>query len=131
MHLSCICQAFGVMESQEVIYHYQHNSRLGLVQVKILRSKHNWSQKQLAQMSGLSIRTIQRIENGENVGLETLKSLAAVFEVNVNELKEDRTMTPEINLSEVKSNSDDPIKQNVVKYKFLIDCAFSSMAFCC
>ena len=79
--------------------------------MKTLRNKHNWSQEQLAHLSGLSIRTIQRIENGENVGLETLKSLAAVFEVNVNELKEDRTMTPEIILSEVKSNSDDSIQQ--------------------
>jgi transcriptional regulator with XRE-family HTH domain len=34
-------------------------------------------------MSGLSIRTIQRIENGENAGLESLKSLAAVFETNI------------------------------------------------
>jgi transcriptional regulator with XRE-family HTH domain len=34
-------------------------------------------------MSGLSIRTIQRIENGENAGLESLKSLAAVFEINI------------------------------------------------
>ena len=34
-------------------------------------------------MSGLSVRTIQRIENGENAGLESLKSLAAVFETNI------------------------------------------------
>jgi transcriptional regulator with XRE-family HTH domain len=34
-------------------------------------------------MSGLSISTIQRIENGENAGLESLKSLAAVFEINI------------------------------------------------
>lgn len=34
-------------------------------------------------MSGLSVRTIQRIENGENAGLESLKSLGAVFERNV------------------------------------------------
>jgi transcriptional regulator with XRE-family HTH domain len=34
-------------------------------------------------MSVLSIRTIQRIENGENAGLESLKSLAAVFEINI------------------------------------------------
>ena len=34
-------------------------------------------------MSGLSIRTIQRIENGENAGLESLKSLASVFEINI------------------------------------------------
>ncbi|VCW84720.1 hypothetical protein BANRA_05471 [Klebsiella variicola] len=34
-------------------------------------------------MAGLSVRTIQRIENGERPGLETLSALAAVFEVTV------------------------------------------------
>ena len=48
-----------------------------------MRLERHWSQEQLAEMSGLSIRTIQRIENGENAGLESLKSLAAVFETNI------------------------------------------------
>ena len=51
--------------------------------IKKLRLERHWSQEQLAEMSGLSIRTIQRIENGENAGLESLKSLAAVFETNI------------------------------------------------
>ncbi|MBU2918955.1 helix-turn-helix domain-containing protein [Psychrosphaera sp. F3M07] len=55
--------------------------------LKSLRQKHNWSQEQLAQLSGLNIRTIQRAEKGESVGLETLKSLASVFEVDINEIK--------------------------------------------
>ena len=55
--------------------------------VKSLRQKSNWSQEQLAQLSGLNVRTIQRIEKGERVGLETLKSLAAVFEITVDDLK--------------------------------------------
>lgn len=55
--------------------------------IRSLRQKHNWSQQQLAQMSGLNIRTIQRVEKGESVGLETMKSLAAVFEVDVDELQ--------------------------------------------
>ena len=55
--------------------------------VKSLRQKRNWSQEQLAQLSGLNIRTIQRVEKGESVGLETLKSLAAVFEIDVSLLK--------------------------------------------
>ncbi|TDF39922.1 XRE family transcriptional regulator [Alteromonadaceae bacterium M269] len=33
--------------------------------VKSLRQKSNWSQEQLAQLSGLNVRTIQRIEKGE------------------------------------------------------------------
>ncbi|XEH51239.1 helix-turn-helix domain-containing protein [Edwardsiella tarda] len=45
-----------------------------------------WSQEQLADMSGLSTRTVQRIENGEQPSLETLSALAAVFDVSVAEL---------------------------------------------
>lgn len=51
--------------------------------IKKMRLDRHWSQEQLAEMSGLSTRTIQRIENGENAGLESLKSLAAVFETNI------------------------------------------------
>jgi transcriptional regulator with XRE-family HTH domain len=51
--------------------------------IKKMRLERHWSQEQLAEMSGLSIRTIQRIENGENAGLESLKSLASVFETNI------------------------------------------------
>jgi transcriptional regulator with XRE-family HTH domain len=51
--------------------------------IKKMRLERHWSQDQLAEMSGLSIRTIQRIENGENAGLESLKSLGAVFEINI------------------------------------------------
>mgnify|MGYP000464311105 CR=1 FL=1 len=56
---------------------------INLRDIKKLRLERHWSQDQLAEMSGLSIRTIQRIENGENAGLESLKSLAAVFETNI------------------------------------------------
>jgi len=51
-----------------------------------LRLQRGWSQEQLAEFSGLSIRTIQRIERGQNPGLDSLKSLAAVFEVQVADL---------------------------------------------
>lgn len=54
--------------------------------MKSLRLEKYWSQEQLAQLSGLNVRTIQRLEKGESVGIETLKSLAAVFEVSTEEL---------------------------------------------
>lgn len=54
--------------------------------VRTLRLERGWSQEQLAQMTGLNIRTIQRIEGGQKAGLESLKSLAAVFEVELSEL---------------------------------------------
>lgn len=59
------------------------NNKIGLGDIKRLRLERHWSQDQLAEMSGLSIRTIQRIENGENAGFESMKSLAAVFEINI------------------------------------------------
>lgn len=51
-----------------------------------LRLARAWSQEQLAELSGLSVRTVQRIENGDKPGLETLSALAAVFEVSVTDL---------------------------------------------
>jgi transcriptional regulator with XRE-family HTH domain len=57
--------------------------KINLRDIKEMRLERHWSQDQLAEMSGLSIRTVQRIENGENAGLESLKSLAAVFETNI------------------------------------------------
>lgn len=61
--------------------------------VQDLRLERGWSQEQLAQMSGLSVRTIQRIERGETAGMESLKCLAAVFETDVCNLKGNSKMT--------------------------------------
>lgn len=45
-----------------------------------------WSQQHLADASGLSLRTIQRVENNATGSLETIKALASCFELNVNQL---------------------------------------------
>lgn len=60
--------------------------------VKKLREEKKWSQEQLAILSGLSIRTIQRVESGQSASLETLKSLASVFDVEISKLTEEITM---------------------------------------
>ena len=54
--------------------------------VKQLRLDKGWSQEELSQLSGLSVRTIQRIEQGNKAGLESLKALACVFELQVSDL---------------------------------------------
>ncbi len=51
--------------------------------VRKLRLKKGWSQDQLATLTGLNIRTIQRIERGQSPSLESQKALAAVFEVGL------------------------------------------------
>jgi len=55
--------------------------------IKKLRLSRGWSQEQLAQFSGLSVRTIQRIERGHNAGLESLKCISAAFNVDIIELQ--------------------------------------------
>jgi len=57
--------------------------------VKKLRNKKNWSQEQLATFCGVSLRTIQRVEAGNQASLDTLKSLASVFEVDISKLTEE------------------------------------------
>jgi transcriptional regulator with XRE-family HTH domain len=56
--------------------------------IQKLRLQHGWSQEQLAELSGLSVRTIQRLEQGQTASVESLKSIAAVFEINFATLKE-------------------------------------------
>ncbi len=51
--------------------------------IQKLRLQRAWSQEQLAQCSGLSVRTIQRLENGGQMSLESRKAIAAVFDLDV------------------------------------------------
>ncbi|ASP48348.1 helix-turn-helix domain-containing protein [Cognaticolwellia beringensis] len=78
--------------------------------IKQRRLENGWSQEELARHSGLSTRTIQRIEAGQKAGTESLKCLAAVFESSIDDLKQDQDMIeqkttvppklPEINATE-------------------------------
>lgn len=58
--------------------------------LKQLRLSRLLSQEQLAQMSGLSVRTIQRIESGHSPSMESLKCLASVLEVDVTTLTQEK-----------------------------------------
>ena len=66
-----------------------------------LRLQRGWSQQQLAELSGLSARTIQRIENGQPASAESLKSLASVFEIDFS------TLTSEQDMPATKTTSPD------------------------
>lgn len=66
--------------------------------IRKLRLKKGWSQEHLAELSGLSVRTIQRVERGYLPSLETRNALAAVFEIDLSQLElEEQLMndTPE------------------------------------
>lgn len=57
------------------------------------RLQRGWSQEQLATLSGLSVRTIQRIENGHKPSAESLKSLASVFDTDFTRLSQEIAMS--------------------------------------
>lgn len=56
--------------------------------LKSLRLEKGWSQEQLATISGLSERTIQRAERGDMPSLETVRALAVSFELSHAQLRE-------------------------------------------
>lgn len=56
--------------------------------IQKLRLQRGWSQEQLADVSGLSVRTVQRLERGQTGSLESLNALAAVFEIDIARLTE-------------------------------------------
>ncbi len=61
--------------------------------VRKLRLKKGWTQSQLAEMAGVTTRTIQRMEQGQQPSLETARALAAVFEIDLSLLQpEDQPM---------------------------------------
>src|SRR5690606_5676247 len=45
----------------------------------VFRETRTWSQEQLAEVSGLSARTVQRVEEGVASSLDTRRALAAAF----------------------------------------------------
>lgn len=73
--------------------------------IKNLRNQSGLSQEQLAEKSGLNLRTIQRIENGETVARsDSLNRLASVLNIPTAELfdeteKEDKGYIAAMNLS--------------------------------
>lgn len=47
--------------------------------VKLIREGQRWSQEQLAAISSLSVRTIQRVEQGLSAGFDTRRAIARAF----------------------------------------------------
>jgi len=83
--------------------------------VRKYRLEKGWSQEQLAHMSGLSVRTVQRIEQGQRAGLESLKCLAAVFETNISELIKEEPMQEEKTSNSKLKNRDEEEAIDYVK----------------
>lgn len=77
--------------------------------VKKLRLRRGWSQEQLAHITNLSVRTIQRIERGNKPGLETATALASVFEVDLSTFDTGKAdMSETSNLESIENEMKNP-----------------------
>ena len=70
-------------------------------ELKKIREKRNLTQEELAEKSGISVRTIQRIEAGTTPKGYTLKTLAESLDVSENDLLTSETIKEEIVIDEI------------------------------
>lgn len=74
--------------------------------LKALRLERAWSQEQLAAVSGLSARTVQRLEQGGKASLETLRALAAAFQLPIGAFQNGAAPGPEPTPTEATTMTD-------------------------
>jgi transcriptional regulator with XRE-family HTH domain len=67
--------------------------------IKKQREQRAWSQEHLAEVTGLGLRTIQRIEASGNASYESAQALAAVFGIAVAHLRDEERTGPVLRLN--------------------------------
>ncbi len=94
------------------------NNEMKLDKAKILklRNVNCWSQEELASLSGLSVRTIQRVEKTGISSLETAKALSSVFEVAPDHLR-------------INNQLEASVFRFILKYSWLLAFGLSSLLF--
>lgn len=90
----------------------EQEMKIPSVKIRQLRNQRGWSQEQLAHASGLSLRTIQRVETEGNASRETRVCLAATFNVELAELCD------ELSFDETR-----PPAQSIFRYKIALAAA--------
>ncbi|KAF7783548.1 hypothetical protein PRUB_a3342 [Pseudoalteromonas rubra] len=81
--------------------------KLDKAKLKQLRASKAWSQSHLAEASGISLRTIQRIEKSGVASPESIKSICATFDIQISDLSVGEAYQKEV----------EPTFAGVVKYK--------------
>lgn len=80
------------------------------------RLEKGWTQEQLALHSGLSARTIQRVESGKSIGAESLKCLAAVFETSTTGLIQEQNMDTTKNSATIEQIKLNTFEKEAIKF---------------
>jgi transcriptional regulator with XRE-family HTH domain len=87
--------------------------------LKVLRELLNLTQEELSEKSGISVRTIQRIETGKDPKGYTLRILAKALELEESELQTQETEGENINITEEKEESEEAILINYSSLKLI------------
>ena len=95
--------------------------------IKRWREERYWSQEQLAELSGIGLRTVQRIETGERASQDSIKALAVAFGVDAIDLSVD-TEKEAIQAAKLKDNEAQG-KMRLVFYYHAISIAISVAIF--
>ena len=74
--------------------------------IKRWREERHWSQEHLADLAGIGLRTVQRIENGEQASRDSLTALAAAFNVEAMALMID----PEVEASGIVQRRNEEVR---------------------
>jgi transcriptional regulator with XRE-family HTH domain len=73
--------------------------KIDVTRIREEREKRAWTQEQLAEVAGLGVRTVQRIEATGTASFESAASLSSALSIPVNELRVARTIhVPETSL---------------------------------
>ncbi|MCX8531782.1 helix-turn-helix domain-containing protein [Chryseobacterium luquanense] len=75
-------------------------------ELKKIREQQNLTQEELAEKSGISVRTIQRIEAGTSPKGYTLKTLAATLEISEKDL-----LIPILSVEEISNGIDEKVQE--------------------
>ncbi len=62
------------------------NMKVNAVKIRKWREQRCWSQEQVAEIASISLRTVQRIENGGTASHDSVMALAAAFDEDVSAL---------------------------------------------
>lgn len=62
--------------------------QLNIQRLKQLRESKAWSQSHLAEVAGISLRTVQRIEKSGSASPESVMSICSAFDIQAHELIE-------------------------------------------
>jgi len=102
------------------------NLKQNMSKLKTLREQQNLTQEELSEKSGISARTIQRIETGKEPKGFTLRALAKALEIAENELIYTEIKQEKIEANKIKK---EPQEVVLINYSFLKIINLSSIPF--